>query len=102
MEWTRVKNGRSELGGEFCIFYAERMSIGPNVAEVLEHNSLAPRRKEWGAVCTCTYCQDEFVTQKEPGENAIRLVTGEDGWTYTLDVGEPVDPYMSLITPKNG
>ena len=102
VEWTKAKHGRAELGGEFCVYYSERMSIGPNVAEVLEYNSLAPRRKEWGAVCTCTYCQEEFITQKEPGMSAIRTVQGEDGWTYTLDIGESVDPYMGIEVHREG
>lgn len=102
MEWTLEKNGRTEFGGEFCVYYSERMSIGPSLVEAIEHNSLASRRKGWGAVCNCTYCGEEFVTQKEPGMNAIRLVTGEDGWTYTLDVGEPVDPYMGIEVNRDG
>ena len=102
VEWTRLKNGKAELGGEFCVFYSERMSIAPNIAEVLEHNSLKPRRKEWAAVCNCTWCNEEFITQKEPGMNAIRTVTGEDGWTYTLDIGEPVDPYMGVEVNREG
>lgn len=102
VEWTMAKHGRSELGGEFCVYHSERMSISPNVAEVLEYNSLKPRRKEWRAVCTCTYCQEEFVTQKEPGMNAIRTVQGEDCWTYTLDIGEAVDPYMGIEVNREG
>ena len=95
VDWAK-ENCESELGREFCIFHSERFGIAANVAEVLEHNSLEPFRKEWAAVCNCTACGEEFITQKEPGENAIRLVQGEDGWTYTIDVGEPVDPYMGI------
>lgn len=95
VDWAK-ENCENELGGEYCIFNSERFSIAPNVAEVLEHNSLRPRRKEWGAVCDCTACGEGFITQKEPGENAIRLVQGEDGWNYTIDVGEIVNPYMGI------
>lgn len=102
VEWTRKKCGREELGGEFCVYTSERMPVGPTFAEVLEHNSLASRRKEWGAVCYCTACSEEFVTQKEPGMSAIRLVMGEDNWHYTLDIGEPVDPYMDIQVQREG
>lgn len=102
VEWTRKKCGREELGGEYCVYYSERISIAPTFAEVMEHNSLASRRKEWGAVCSCTACGDEFVTQKEPGMSAIRLVNGEDGWNYTIDVGNPVDPYMGIEVNREG
>lgn len=102
VEWTRKKCGKAELGGEFCVFTSERMPVGPTFAEVLEHNSLASRRKEWGAVCNCTACGEEFITQKEPGISAIRLVAGEDGWYYTLDIGETVDPYMGIEVNREG
>jgi hypothetical protein len=102
VEWTRSKHGRSELGGEFCVFHSERMSMEPTLQEIMEYNSLAPRRKEWAAVCTCSACGEDFVTQKEPGMSAIRLVTGEDGWTYTLNIGEPVDPYMGIEVNREG
>ena len=102
VEWTRAKHGRSELGGEFCVFHSERMSQEPTLQEIMEYNSLAPRRKEWAAVCTCTACGEDFITQKEPGMSAIRLVTGEDGWTYTLNIGEPVDPYMGIEVNREG
>lgn len=95
VKWAR-ENCDQELGGEMCIFSSERFSVEPSIAEVLEHNSLKSRRKVWGAVCDCTACGEGFVTQKEPGENAIRLVTGEDGWTYTVGLEETVDPYMGI------
>jgi hypothetical protein len=95
VEWAR-DNCENELGNEFCIFYSERLSVAPTLVEIMEYNTLDSRRKEWGAVCSCTACGEEFITQKEPGENAIRLVQGEDGWNYTIDVGEVVDPYMGI------
>ena len=95
VEWT-VKNHGSELGGEWCVFHNERFPIVPNFAEVIEHNSLTPRRTEWGSVCSCSACGEDFITQKEPGMDAIRLVTGEDGWSYTVDIGTIADPYMGI------
>lgn len=102
VKWTRKKYGREELGRDFCVFSSERLPVGPTFAEILEHNSLASRRKEWGAVCNCTACGEEFITQKEPGLSAIRLVAGEDGWNYTLDIGEAVDPYMGIEVNREG
>lgn len=102
VEWAREKYGREELGGEFCVFTSERIEIEPTAAEVLEYNSLRPRRKEWAAVCSCSWCSEDFITQKEPGENAIRLVAGEDGWNYTVTPGEAVDPYMGIEINREG
>ena len=96
LEWARKKHQRDELGGEYCVYYSERVPIPPDMTEVLEHNSLASRRKEWAAVCTCTCCQEDFVTQKEPGMRGIRIVAGEDGWNYVLEPGAVADPYMGI------
>lgn len=102
VEWTRKKHGRAELGAELCVFTSERLPVAPTFEEVLEHNSFASRKKEWGAVCNCTACGEEFITQKEPGERAIRLVAGEDGWNYTIDIGETVDHYMGIEVNREG
>lgn len=96
VDWTVENHGREELGGEFCVFISERLPVLPRFEEIVERNSFAPIRKEWGAVCNCTACSEEFVTQKEPGMDAIRLINSEDGWNYTLDIGDPVDPYMGI------
>ena len=102
LEWAIEKFGKSELGGEFCIFNSERVPIEPSIQEVMEYNSLAPRRTEWAASCTCTACGEDFITQKEPGMSAIRTVNGEDGWTYTISPGEPVNPYMGIEIQREG
>ena len=102
IEWARKTHGKTELGGKYCTYYSERIPIAPSIAEVLEHNSMASRRKEWAAVCTCSSCQEDFITQKEPGENAIRLVAGEDGWNYVVEPGYAVDPYMGIEIQREG
>ena len=95
VDWA-VKTNRSEFGGEWCVFHNERFPVMPNIAEVIEHNSLASRRTEWGSLCSCSACGEDFITQKEPGMDAIRLVTGDDGWMYTVEIGTVVDPYMGI------
>lgn len=95
LEWA-VKNADGDLGGEYCIWKSERMKVQPTLEEVMEYNSLESRRSVWVADCTCTACNDWFFTQKEPGEKAIRLVQGEDAWTYTLTPEDPVDAYMGI------
>lgn len=81
--WAIDKHGEKELGGEFLIFFSERVRLDDG-------------RWEWAAFCTCTACQEEFCTQKEPGEKAIRMILGEDGSYYTVDPGMDVDPYMGI------
>jgi hypothetical protein len=101
VDWT-IETCGIELGGEFCVFNCEQMPVGTTFTEIMEHNSMASRRKAWGAVCHCSACSDEFITQKEPGMSAIRLVVGEDEWHYTLDIGETVDPYMGIQVQREG
>ena len=88
-EWAIRTHGESELGGEFCIWSSERMRMQNG-------------RSEWIADCTCTACSEDFITQKEPGEKAIRLVCGEDGSYYPIEPGEPVDPYMGIELQRDG
>lgn len=101
VEWAEKHYG-DDLGGEYCIWKSERVPVHPTMDYIMEHNSMAPRRKVWAADCTCTACNDWFLTQKEPGEQAIRLVTGDDGSSYTLDPGEPVDAYMGIEIQREG
>ena len=100
VDWAR-KKCKEDLGGEYCIWKSERVPVPPTMDYIMEHNALNPR-KVWAADCTCTACNDWFITQKEPGEQAIRLATGEDGNCYTLDPGEPVDPYMGIEINRDG
>ena len=102
VEWAVEKFGMSELGGEFCIHSSERVPIYPSIEEVLEYNTLTPRRTAWAARCTCTACGEDFITHKEPGENAIRTVNGEDGWIYTVTPGELAEPYMGVEVQREG
>lgn len=101
LNWAE-KELYSDLGGGYCVFHAERVPVEPSLEEIIEHNSLDPRKKVWAAVCTCTECQEDFITQKEPGSNYIYMIQGEDGSYYTVNPGEPVDPYMGIERQKPG
>lgn len=101
LNWAK-KELYSDLGGGYCVFHAERVPVDPSLEEIIEHNSLDPRKKVWAAVCTCTECQEDFITQKEPGANCIYMIQGEDGSYYTVNPGEPVDPYMGIERQKPG
>lgn len=79
---------RDEIGPEFLVFHAERVSVQPTFGEILEHNSTAPRRTEWAAFCSCTACREDFYTQKVPGLDAVCFTAGDDGMLYTLEPGE--------------
>lgn len=89
LEWAKRTHGEQELGGEFCIWSSERMRLSDGSSN-------------WVADCTCTACTEDFITQKEPGEKAIRLVVGDDGSYYPIDPGEPVDPYMGIELQRDG
>lgn len=89
ISWAIEHHGEKELGGEFVVFNSERIK--------LENG-----KTEWVAYCTCTACKEEFITQKEPGERAIRLILGEDGSYYTTEPGDAVDPYMGIELQREG
>lgn len=93
LEWARKVHGEKELGGEYCIFSSER-------APVTQADGRT--RYEWVADCTCTACKEDFITQKEPGEKAIRMCVGEDGSYYTVEPGIEVDPYMGIEIERQG
>lgn len=89
VEWAEKTHGEKELGGEFCVFTSERWQY--------ENGGSG-----WVARCTCTACLDDFITQKEPGEKAIRLYCGDDGSYYTVDPETEVDPYMGIEIQREG
>ena len=100
LDWAIDKYGEEELGGEFCIFTSERMRYRP--LQMFEEPQIEPPKSEWVAVCTCTACKEDFITQKEPGEKAIRMCVGDDGGYYTVEPGIEVDPYMGIEINRSG
>lgn len=91
-----------DLGGEYCIFRAERVPVEPNLDEIIINNSLAPKKKEWAAVCTCSACQGDFITRKEAGSDNILLVYGEDGCHYPIEPGEEIGYWLGLQKQEPG
>ncbi len=90
IEWAR-KNCPDNLGGEYMIYAAERVDVYPTM-EMLMDNDIR-RKKVWASRCFCTRCNDDFVTQKVKGADAIYLSYGEDGCTYVV---EPEDRLKDL------
>lgn len=89
VEWVIKHHGSKELGGEYCIFHAERMRWPGG-------------KSGWAAECTCTACQEEFITRKEPGIQGICMVRGEDNQCYTVEPWEAVNPYMGIEVNRSG
>ena len=102
LQWTK-ENLADELGHELCIFKAERMAIPATIEEIMCYQSAKSRRSVWAASCTCTACQEDFITAKEPGADAILLLEGEDGSNYTMEPwGEDMDPYIYPVRQEQG
>ena len=102
LKWAK-ENLADELGNELCIFKAERMAIPATPEEIMYYQSTKSRRSVWAANCTCTACQEDFITAKEPGADAILLYEGEDGNIYTIEPwGEDVDIYTYQVRQKQG
>ncbi|MGM9629003.1 MAG: PcfJ domain-containing protein [Faecousia sp.] len=92
IDWT-LAHCKEELGPEYLVYHSERVPVLPDMADIMEYNSLAPRKTEWMAYCRCTDCENDFYTQKVRSADAIRLAIGEDGSPYTLDPREPYAEY---------
>lgn len=101
LEWV-LQNESAELGPEYIVFHSEQVPVMPSLCEIMEYNDIRPRRHVWAAFCTCTACGDDFITQKVPGADAINIATGDDGVPYTLDPGEPIEPWFSVETAYDG
>lgn len=96
LDWTR-KNVAAELGDEYLIHCAERVKVAPTFGDLLEYDGNPPSKSVWASRCFCTNCQEEFVTHKIPGVDAIRIYTGEDGITYPADPGIEYCGYEGYI-----
>ena len=102
LEWAEKKLA-NELGHELCIFKAERMAIPATIEEIMYYQSAKPRKSVWAASCTCTACQEDFITAKEPGADNILLLEGEDGSTYLMEPwGEEADIHTYQTRQKPG
>lgn len=86
LEWTR-KNVAGELGDEYLLHSAERVRVAPSFDDMLVYDGCPPSKSVWASRCCCTNCQEEFLTHKISGLDAIRLYTGEDGMIYPADLG---------------
>lgn len=86
VKWA-IKKNPDEFGPEYMIYHCERVPVYPDLGEIMEYQTLAPKRTTWAAICDCTACQERFETTKIPGQKAISMVQGEDGVIYTLDPG---------------
>lgn len=101
LSWAR-KEFAHDLGGEYCVFQAERYPEYPSMGEIWERNSFAPKRTKWAARCTCSNCYEDFITKKEPGSDNILLIQGEDGQHYTIEPWDTVEPYMGIEMQRPG
>lgn len=102
LQWAK-DNLADELGHELCIFKAERIAAPASMEEVMYYQNTRSRRSVWAATCTCTACQEDFITAKEPGTDNILLLEGEDGNVYTMEPwGEELDIYTYQQRQKPG
>lgn len=101
LQWTK-ENLAEELGHELCIFKAEQMAVPATMDEIMHYQS-TKSRSVWAASCTCTACQEDFITAKETGADAILLLEGEDGSSYPMEPwGEDMDIYTYQVRQKQG
>ena len=96
LDWTR-KNLAGELGDEYLLHTSERVRVSPSFGDLLAYDGNPPARSVWASRCLCTNCQEEFLTHKVSGADAIRLYTGEDGVIYPADLGVEYCGYEGYI-----
>lgn len=101
IRWATEKC-REDLGPEYLTFSVESVPVMPTMADILEYNSVEPRRSVRAAQCKCFRCGNDFVTQYVPGPvKAIRMLMGEDGSLYSSEPGYTTD-YDSAIDVAEG
>lgn len=103
LSWAKEEL-RDEIGGAYTVFHCERRQRPPELHELMD-GGIAPGKKEWVTVCTCTECREEWVTQKGPSAGSFYVNIGEDGGTYVSDVTDPDDwdnAYEVRITEDDG
>ena len=82
-----LENCEDDLGPQYVTFRSETVPVYPDLREIMEYNSMAPRRKRRAAMCSCLACGEDFVTEVLPGAMGIKLFVGEDGQSFTMDPG---------------
>ena len=80
-----------ELGGEYTIFHNERIEAPPEMQDLMDNRTTG--RKVWATFCTCTACGEEWMTKRGTTPESFWIVAGEDGGTYTADIGDDVGAY---------
>lgn len=80
-----------ELGGEYTIFHNERTEVPPGMQDLMDNRTT--ERKIWATYCTCTACGEEWVTKRGTTPESFWIVAGEDGGTYSADIGDDVGAY---------
>ena len=84
-------NNIDELGGDCVVYHRESITVyteqitelmTPHDREEIERS----KHKRWGAMCTCSACNEDFVagyvSYKQAGMRGIRLAQGDDGALY--------------------
>ena len=96
LDWAR-DHVSGELGDDYLLHYAKRVKLAPSFGDLLEFNGHPPSKSIWASQCLCTNCQEEFLTQKIAGLDAIRVYTGEDSLIYPADPGVEYCGYEGYI-----
>ncbi len=83
IEFTK-KSYPEDLGLNFLIVNCERWP---------DYGIYGRLPQRWKAVCTCTNCNEVFVTEKIPGIDAIRIAEGPDSQIYPCTGAVPQEEY---------
>lgn len=85
-------NGESALGEALILFNRESVELADHIKQTMCAEDWAAwersRRRRWGARCTCSICNNDFiagwVSRERLGRriHGIRLAGGEDGMVY--------------------
>lgn len=84
-DWVLETYRDSDLGGNLAVYHREPVEIAPPLKMTMTEEDFEQREREtkrrWGAVCTCTCCDNDFIAGYIHGIG-IRLLQGEDGLFY--------------------
>ena len=100
LRWAEQQT--DELGeAAYTSYRCEWVPRAPTMEMLMDNNTRATKIR--ATVCECTECGQEWITKKGETAESFFVVEGEDGQTYSTDVGDDVqDPGLYYIEVAAG
>lgn len=87
LRWVEASSG-DDITDEYTVFRSVRVRLTPPMEDIMDNVTVG--KSVWAADCICTACGEWYTTRKVPGVDAIEMICGDDGCSYTADPGGDV------------